>query len=181
MAYPMTSCPGHVGLLWALALALCGCNRDNATGLANLPDTGLAGAAWPADLAPPRDLAPTGDLALLPDLRPPVDLRDPANCLELPATYDFGPVAVGRSTGAALLAVRNLCPFAIRVKDVTAGGPNPNEFALVIDVPLPIGAGLQAPIPVAFQPLSRGVRRCTLTVFSYGQGVASVSLTGTGI
>jgi hypothetical protein len=98
-----------------------------------------------------------------------------------PATASFGYGKVGATGTPRTFTLTNTGAVAATVSNVTLGGTNPGDFAIVADActGASIAASGSCAVQVAFAPTVAGTRTATLSV-STNAGTKSSALSGTG-
>jgi hypothetical protein len=98
-----------------------------------------------------------------------------------PATLAFGTEAVGTSTEAKAVTVKNTGTSPLTITGVTLGGTNPTSFLLANECGSPLASGASCTIYVALHPAAKGALKATLSIADNAAGSPqSVALTGTG-
>ena len=100
----------------------------------------------------------------------------PASLTASPTSLSFAAQAVGTTSAAQTVTVRNPGTTAVALSGVTTGS---SEFAQTNTCGASLGAGASCSVSVAFTPAAAGARSATLTVSNSGSAL-SVPLAGTG-
>ncbi|MSP62036.1 MAG: choice-of-anchor D domain-containing protein [Myxococcales bacterium] len=100
-----------------------------------------------------------------------------------PVMIAFPDTGTGSTSAAVMLTLTNTSGGAVKVESITTGGNHPADFkvAMLPQLPISIGPGVNFTISVIFSPTNGGLRQGTVQTVVGGNMDASVALSGTGI
>ncbi|HXI28362.1 MAG TPA: choice-of-anchor D domain-containing protein [Vicinamibacterales bacterium] len=97
-----------------------------------------------------------------------------------PATIDFGTVTPGASAGATVTITNTDATGVTLTPPFAITGSNPGDFGVGAPAATTIDGGASTTLPVAFQPLSAGVKNASLLITTSTGTTRTVTLTGIG-
>ncbi|MBZ5597925.1 MAG: choice-of-anchor D domain-containing protein [Acidobacteriia bacterium] len=99
----------------------------------------------------------------------------------MPAVLNFPTTAIGHSSAAKTVTMKNVGTTSISITGITITGTNPGDFAQTNTCGSSLGAGASCTISVTFTPTASGTRSATVSISDTGGGSPqTVPLTGTG-